>query len=393
VDEAVDLRAVKHTVLLMSGSIPDSDREQIRLLLAKDIRQALDMEVEERGPVMQVLQREVTLEQLQGASDTSRTLRRKAGLRYVWHFGVTDYGGSTEYQPEENRITPDPSPFSISEPSEPGRGGGLFGGHKKSDEEYNRDMNQYHQDHSDWEEKKREYDQRVQNASYQWNQQINSRSDAHVHGVLTLFDIQDGNGGKVIWQHDCDGADEQHGVLRTQHASVQGLDNRPASLEIPAASDTCPLDLLHGAVRSASRSVFAALQETALLPSAGGTLPAAEPTSAVASTGAAPASALVAAVQDGVVTLNVGAAQGLHINTRVTIPLKTRQITDPTTGAVLDTRVLDWIVLRVSAVGNTADCVPATPQDAAKLSQVTVGMPAKWSPSNFPAPSRKAHHL
>ena len=46
VDEAVDLRAVKQTTLLMSGSIPEADREQVRLLLAKDIRQALGIDVE-----------------------------------------------------------------------------------------------------------------------------------------------------------------------------------------------------------------------------------------------------------------------------------------------------------------------------------------------------------
>ena len=393
VEEAVDLRAVKHTVLLMSGSIPDSDREQVRLLLAKDMRQGLGMEVEERGPVMQLLQREVTLEQLQGASDTSRMLRRKAGLRYVWHFGVTDYSGSTEYQPEEKRITPDPSPFTELEPTEPSRSKGLFRGNK-SDEEHNKDMDQFQRDHEAWQEKKNGYDQRVQNTSYQWNQQINSHSNAHIHGVLTLFDIQDGSGGKVIWQHDCNGADEQRGILRMQHASVQGLDNRPSSLEVPAASDNCSLDLLHGAVRDASRSVFEALQETALLPSAGGTLPA-ESASATVPASNAPtnAGALVAAVQDGIVTLNVGTTQGLRVGSRVFIPIKTRQITDPATGAVIATRVLDHITLRVSTCDTTtADCVPATTADSAKLSQVKVGMPAPWSAMAAHTTSRKAHY-
>lgn len=405
VDEAVDLRAVKHTVLLMSGSIPENDREQVRLLLAKAMRQGLGMEVEERGPVMQLLQHEVTLEQLQGAGDTSRMLRRKAGLRYVWHFGVTEYSGSTDYKPEEKRITPDPPPFTESEPMEPSRSKGLFRANK-SDADYNKDMDQFHRDHDVWEGKKREYDGRVQNASYQWNQQIDSHSDAHIHGVLTLFDMQDGNGGKVIWQHDCNGADEQRGILRMQHASVQGLDNRPSSLDVPTASDTCSLDLMHGAVRDASRGVFEALQETALLPSTAGAPSAAELASVPAAAGNAPmgaaASALVAAVQDGIVTLNVGAAQGLRVGSRVFIPIKTRQITDPATGAVIDTRVLDRITLRVSTCDTTADCVPATPQDSAKLSQVTVGMRAKWTAGSFPTtsykmisqkiPARKAHH-
>jgi len=393
VDEAVDLRAVKHTVLLMSGSIPDGDREQVRLLLAKDMRQGLGMEVEERGPVMQVLQHEVTLEQLQGASDTSRMLRRKAGLRYVWHFGVTDYSGSTEYQPEEKRITPTPSPFAESEPTEPNRSKGLFRGNK-SDEEHDKDMSQFQRDHETWQEKKNEYDQRIQNTSFQWSQQIDSHSNAHIHGVLTLFDIQSDNGGKVIWQHDCNGADEQRGVLRMQHASVQGLDSRPSSLEVPAASDTCSLDLLHGAVRDASRGVFEALQETALLPSAGGSLSSAELASASGPASGGPggtATTLVAAVQDGIVTLTAGAAQGLHVGSRVFIPIKTRQITDPATGAVIDTRVLDRIALRVSSCGATADCVPATAADGAKLSQVKVGMPARWSASAPPTPPRKAH--
>ena len=392
VDEAVDLRTVKQTTLLMSGSIPEADREQVRLLLAKDIRQALGIEVEERGPVLQVLQREVTLEQLQGASDTSRLLRRKSGLRYVWHFGVADYSGTTQYEPQETCMTPAPPPYSIAEPGEPGRGGGLFGGHKKSDDEYNRDMNQFREDHSAWEQKKTEYDARGQNAYYQWNQQINSRSAAHVQGVLTLFDMQSSSGGKVIWQHDCSGDDEQNGVLRTQHESVRGIDNRPSSLEVPAASETCSLDLLHAAVRQASRSVFESLQETALLPSAGAYLPDAASAAPSAETSRTlpptVTAALVAGIQDGIITLNVGATQGLHTGSLVTIPLKTRQITDPVTGAVLDTRVIDRIVLRVSECHRLADCVPATPQDSAKMSQVTVGMSVQWVVS---APTRKVH--
>lgn len=392
VDEAVDLRDVKLTTLLMSGSIPEADREQVRLLLAKDIRQALGIDVEERGPVLRLLQQEVTLEQLQGASDTSRLLRRKSGLRYVWHFGVADYSGSTQYEPQETCMTPAPPPYSIAEPGEPGRGGGLFGGHKKSDDEYNRDMDQFREDHSAWEQKKTEYDARGQNAYYQWNQQINSRSVAHVQGVLTLFDMKSSQGGKVLWQHDCSGEDEQHGILRTQHESVRGIDNRPSSLEVPTASETCSFELLHAAVRHASRSVFEALQETALLPSAGTSLPYAASVGAVAEVSRTPLrtdiAGLVAGIQDGIVTLNVGTAQGLHTGSLVTVPLRTRQITDPVTGAVLDTRVIDRIVFRVSECHRLADCVPATPQDSAKMSQVTVGMPVQWVVS---ALTRKVH--
>ena len=101
----------------------------------------------------------------------------------------------------------------------------------------------------------------------------------------------------------------------------------------------------------------------------------------------------MAAVQDGIVTLNVGTTQGLRVGSRVFIPIKTRQITDPATGAVIATRVLDHITLRVSTCDTTtADCVPATTADSAKLSQVKVGMPARWFAPAALTTSRKAHH-
>lgn len=398
-DEAVDLRAIAHTTLLLGGNIPDGEKEAIRLLMAKDIRSMLDIDVEERGSGMQVLENEVTLEQLQGATDTSNSLRRKVGLRYVWLFTVTDYGGETAYAHAERQITPAPAPFPIAEPSEPGRGGGLFGGHKKSDDEYARDMAQYRADHADWENKKRDYDYQVQNADYRWAREVDSLTQARVQGILRLVDLKEN--GKVLWEHDCQGQDQQRGLYRSDTVSVRGLDSSPSSLDTPPTSDNCSEDLLHAAVQNASADALGALQETALLPSSGTVAsdgvgaPASlegaggnsenesgAPTSATQGPGAQ-----VADIADGVVTLTIGKTAGVRIGDRVTIPLKSRQITNPTTGAVLVTRVIDQIVLRVTTVGVCADCVPLTPADSEKISQVTKGMPVRWTRS---APSHAA---
>ena len=61
----------------------------------------------------------------------------------------------------------------------------------------------------------------------------------------------------------------------------------------------------------------------------------------------------------------------------MSVPLKTHTITDPATGEILETRVLDAVVLKVTRCGVVADCLPATPQDAAKAKQISVGMPVQ----------------
>ena len=60
-------------------------------------------------------------------------------------------------------------------------------------------------------------------------------------------------------------------------------------------------------------------------------------------------------------------ARASAIGTLINAPTKTRDILDPTTNEVIDHRVLEWIVLKVTATGRTADCVPNVDADGAKL--------------------------
>jgi hypothetical protein len=164
-------------------------------------------------------------------------------------------------------------------------------------------------------------------------------------------------------------------VVRTEQTTVRGHDNRPTSLDAPAASDRCPPALLFSAAVQAANQPFWALREEALLPD-----PAARPTTpsgdeAKGTAPVLPADAKVAEVEGQTVTLNIGANRGVRVGDRYEVILATRETTDPDTGRVLRVRVADSLTLIVTqADSDTADTRPATPQDAAKFAKVTVGM-------------------
>jgi len=419
-EEAVDLRHIGRAPLLVSAggtNASKADREQIRLLLARDMRTDLRLQIDERGSDLAVLNEEVALQQLLGGTDTAKKLRQSTGARYVWMFTLTEFEGATEYMPSEKRISPDPPAFSEPEPQKPSQyEGGIFSRRKKHEWEMERDMRSWQNDHDQWERRKVDHEQDRQNAPIQWERSITRVDSAHARGVLRLVDLQDV--GKVIWEtsEDCRGTAREQKFFKSDRTTIRGLSNKPESLDTPVADTTCPQSVLCSAARAAGQEGLMALRERAWLPEAGimarsvavgntdagditadpapkaaavAEIPArpAAPTPTVAdvappaSTPAAatPLSAPQVAMVDGTtVTLTIGEAEGVRVGDTVIVALKTKEIKHPQTGKILEVRVEQSLALKVVRAGKTADCVPVNDSESEQVAQVKEGMAVEW---------------
>ena len=78
----------------------------------------------------------------------------------------------------------------------------------------------------------------------------------------------------------------------------------------------------------------------------------------------------VASIDGQRVAITIGMAAGVKVGDTAQVALKTREVVDKTTGKVLEIVATETLTLRITRVGVTSDCEPATPQDAAKLTQL-----------------------
>jgi len=368
--DAVDMRKLGAMTILVGGDIPERNRQPIRYMMASHMRRDLGLAVSERGRGQQDFQRDISLDQVRGQGDVARSLR-DTGAHFVWHYSINRYGGHTDYDSQIKRITPLPKPFDETEPTEPSHGRDLFG-HKMSDDEYAKAMDKYKKDHREWRRKKEGYDVTVALMSFKWQQDVLEKQSAHMRGILRLIDISAQGGGRIVWEQDCEGNQDAGSVAETKEVEVCGPDAIPAKLPTPPPVDEAADDVMRGALENAGSDLFDDIRETALLP---------DPTSDATTKDDTPAppapvakSGQVADIQNGVVTITIGTAQGIQPGDTIRVVLSKRDIHDPNTGAVIDTRVLDSLNLRIIQLGVTTDCVPATSADTAKLSKVIVGM-------------------
>ncbi len=423
VDDVKDLRHIGRTTLLVSGSGPTSDeRETIRLQLAKDMREKLRVPVEERGDVLRLLEREVTLQELQGASDTAELLRSKARLRFVWLFTVTDYRGSTDYKSAVRVLSTDAPPTYDeahgSDDPEPTYYHALpWSGQAKKDRE-KRERAEWEPKHAAWLRRKALYDDQVRaNFTSQWERVVSRQTSAAVRGMLRLVDLKPNSGAvEVIWEKEAGGSssspEESH---QSDTVTVRGVGMRPSSLTTPPRQDSCPRELMLAAARSAGASALSELQATALLPD-GSAPPEPEPPAPVeeekkepsppkeeakpvppASDDAAatptPTPQTKGPVVADVDTANAAIVVALAPGDKVRVGdsayvLVEKKITNPQSGEVLEVRAAALVKLRVVRVSEkTADCVPSVPDGRAKLASVKAGMAVKWEAAPKPKPA------
>jgi hypothetical protein len=389
-EEITDLRTIGSTTLLIGGiSVPDEDKEALRSRIAKDLRSDLRLDVQERGPNLRVLEKELTLQKLMGDTASAKDMRRDVGLKYVWLFDLQEYGGVTNYESGYNQITPNPSAFSEPEPERPSEYAGPLFHKKKREPQVMADLlAKWRNSHNRWLQDKQDYEEKMAASYFEFERTSEAVSSARVRGTLRLMDLR--GVGKVVWEKECSLDQSSRTPYRSDRVTVRGVGNRPDSLDTPPSSNTCPSNLLVETAYEAGKKALSDLQESAWLPD--GTQPASpvaiDPPPVVAS-GPSPAKPpispneggpKVAAVVDGVVILAAGRQRGLYVGDRVTIPLVFKEIRDPDNeDRILRIIVQESIRLKVVKVDRlTADCAPLNATEAAKLSKVQPKMAVQW---------------
>jgi nuclear transport factor 2 (NTF2) superfamily protein len=368
VEEAIDMRRLGSAPLRIEGAgISDGEREAVRTRAAIEIRQ-LGLTVEEGLDNLAGSGEELTPETLQGTGDSAKALRTRLGTKYLWLYTITEYGGRTTYAPKVRRIDQPPTPFTQEEPVRPTQG------KKESNDDFQRRVNDWQRDHDTWRTRRDEYRLKYYGSDVQWERSILETASANVHGKLTLIALKGQHAGDVVWDQDCAGTDSVTTTNRSEMTVVRGFETKPQSLDVPEAFDSCPTAIKENAAFNAAKTGADTLQEQAILPGTG--LDNASGEAAVSHLAEGP---VIADIQDHVVTLSAGAADGLKPGMLVMVPTRTRDITDPRTGAVLDTRVAVSVTLRVTSSGRLADCVPNGPKDVASFDTLKVGMPVMWS--------------
>ena len=391
VEAATDLRRVGRAPLLISGVDDNAGRETLQLKLASAMRQTLNMDVMERGKILQFLQQEVTLQQLQGATDTAKKMR-DAGAQYVWHFAVTRLEGATGYVCADAECTPRrPTAFVEAEPTVPKKP--WPGAPTREYAIYDAKVTKFNSEYSSWQQKKRDFENDWQNTDVRWERRVSRNETASAEGFLRLLDLQ--QSGKVIWETECRGNAGEVSFVNTDRETVRGFDSQPRFRPLPDSERRCTPSILWSAGEKAGRSGLQKLRETAWLAAPGEVL-SAQPTTVADNDNAVAQSALVAstppndvveppqpappskpqvaAMIDDVIVITAGENEGVNVGDKVTVALKTVEITNPTTKEVIDHRVTETLILRVVKVGKTADCMVIAPADKELLKTVKAGM-------------------
>jgi hypothetical protein len=371
--DALDLSHVGSTTLLVVGGsdVPPDTINRLHTEIAKNLRRTLGIAVEPRGSVVKALEDDLALQMVQGASDTRGFLQRKYPTRYAWLFTITQVSGGTTYQPSERKMTPDLDSFSDREPTEPEQR------KDEKDQDFEKRCRDWRNEHRQWERKRRDWEDHYRLDPCMWELTLTRNDAAEVQGLLQLIDVKTPNGAAFLWERECRYQATDSATVRTEQTTVRGHDNRPTSLETPSASDHCPPALVFSAAVQSAGQSLAALREEALLPdlSARPAPPSGDDTKGATLAGVPFADAKVAEVEGQTITLNIGANRGVRLGDRYEVILATKETIDPDTGRVLRVRAAEVLTVTVTQVDNeAADARPATPQDAAKLTKVTVGM-------------------
>jgi hypothetical protein len=276
--DAIDLPVIGSTTLLVSGLSVGTDdkevKEAIRTELGQDMGEKLKIDIQPRGDVLAVLQREVTLQDLLGATGTADLLRGKR-LRYVWLFHLTECVRTTEYKPSDRLVSTNaPLPYKVAhasddpEPVYDGYVAGPFSGRGRKEREAN-ERAAWQPKYDAWRRRQLWYDSQLPPTTCEWELSTVRQESASVKGILQLVDLGSREGAaKMIWAKEADGSET--GPAETyqpaRRVTVQGVGTRPASLPTPPREDRCQPALLVRAARRAGGAAIAELRRTARLP-------------------------------------------------------------------------------------------------------------------------------
>ncbi|MCW3052166.1 MAG: hypothetical protein JWN14_1336 [Chthonomonadales bacterium] len=384
IEDVTDLRAIDRSVFLVHGprvKLTPDDAEAVRSETMQSMRKDLKVPVETLGAQFDGLQKSVVFQDLPGAIETAQRIREKSGVRYVWLFQVTEYGGKTSYMPSQKLVSPPPPPFALAhpedkEPVEPTLD--AFSGRGKKDQ-YEKDKAAWQPLHDAWLRRKTGYE-RAAETQYPctWECKIEKESFANVQGVLRLIDLEHPN--TPLWEKACKGRRGARAEFAGRTVQVRGTKNQPAPLPCPPNDDSCPTNLVQSAGIGAGAGGLFFLQASAFLPDGKplhGQQQAQAPVKAPADPPLATVSgAKVAYVDDTSVTLKVDPGAEIKKGFWVDIPLSVIDIPDPDNpGKILSHKVVEKVIVRVVSLhDNVAECVPVSDKEKAKLKRVKTGM-------------------
>jgi hypothetical protein len=370
-EEVVDLRGIGTTSLLVLGAEPSADeREQLATLLGNDLRQRLNLTLQEGGATLRALLGVVSVEQILGDAATSRKLRSSGQLNHVWVFTITDYSGDTRYDTSVRKTTPDVAPFTEPEPIRPRQR------NKESDGDFRKRLDAWRSDDDDWRRRRDRQTDLYESGPVDWERVATQFESARCRGTLKLVRLI---GAPVaVWEKAFEGTVEARKVVKTDSVRVRGHRLRPQALDIPGSRGDCSPSLLREAVLKGGRSALEAVEAQTLLPGPG--------VAATDATDGGPDRPLgkIAQVDSatGQVTINAGSERGVRTGMLLVVPVKVQTVTDPDTGQILKSRVIETVTLKVTEVDAlSAECVAATPNDAKRLSQLKVGMVVQRAPT------------
>lgn len=401
-EEVIDIAGVTEASLLIVGGKPTFSPEladSLHVELSRKLRSEYGINVEPRGAVLTALEGELALQMARGVTDTKGLLRRRFPTRYAWVFSITQASGETTFEPNEKKITPNMRAFNEDEPEEPHRR------NNESSDDFDIRWRKWRDRWRQWDRNRRNYEDRYRTAACEWEVSLTAKRRAEVRGILQLIDQQAPNGAAFLWEKRLDFTADENEVVRMQRVTVRGHDNHPDSLETPAATETCPSDLMLTASLGAAKNALASLSDEAILPGEATPQP---PVTTVATTPPAPTTGKttaeklavkpsakppvpatpakknegrVAEVDKDTLILNLGEADKVKVGDRFEILLVYKETTDPDTGKVIRLRVQESFFVVVTAVDTeSCDVRPATPGDAAKLVKVKVGAKVRRAP-------------
>ena len=256
-EEALDVRAMRRTAILVGGATRE-DKEPVLGLLREELRRHLGVGVEDvavRAPG------DVSLADLQEGGDVAERLRGRR-VRYAWLFSLDEYGGTTRFRTQEEKMTPDLDPFTETEPKEPS-----LKKRERDPDGYRRDYNEWRRKRAKWEDRRDDWNDEYDNGACVWERQVERSSRATLRGTLRLVDLQ--HGGRVLWEAPCEQESTDRGLHHSDRVTVRGHRNSPYALTAPEPLETCAPDLLKRTARAAGVKALVAAQEALWLPEAG----------------------------------------------------------------------------------------------------------------------------
>lgn len=197
----------------------------------------------------------------------------------------------TTYMASNPQCLTSPLPeFSESKPGEPHKPNPndkpLFSGHtydivngsRANDPHYIKDLEEYHSEKMpryhrelrDWEQKKREYEERRKYHDMEWETAINQSQKVSITGDLRIYDLSSGDVdkvGKVVFTCPLKGSEQNNSEYRKDRCVVRGEDSRPSASSVPdSINDISDRGLVTSAIRQACEEAASRLLVTSLLP-------------------------------------------------------------------------------------------------------------------------------